>query len=421
MEILSTGEKIKRSRIYKGITLKELCGDKISISKMSCIENGKVKADKEIIQYISKKIGVDFEYLIQDVYEQVVSNLAILKKCANRDDEFEENVKHNLEYAVEYKYYDVAFELIHLLFSFYLEDNKSEKIQLIISQYYDLFQRTNNKDNTIIYFRDMAKYLFQNKEYTEAIAYYSRLRELIRKDNKSSDKAIYASLAYNEAICYGRIHKDKEAYKLLSEAIESVDSIDDTFVKGRIYQAYALACIKLKNDEAEKYIKKAYECQKDNPIQLAISKGEYGEAYFAAGENDKANEEIMEGIEIFPPHNKQKYVQFLNECIEVLFNNEQFEQAYELTDEVLDLAIEIDDLKHIEKSYYLKGSILQKEGKYREAEMYMNLSLDSLMKFGSKEQRHDRYIDMANMYYKLGEIKDSLKYFALAINMKEEI
>ena len=29
MEILSTGEKIKRARIYKGITLKELCGEEI--------------------------------------------------------------------------------------------------------------------------------------------------------------------------------------------------------------------------------------------------------------------------------------------------------------------------------------------------------------------------------------------------------
>ena len=48
MEILSTGEKIKRSRIYKGVTLKELCANEISISKMSCIENGKVKADKDI-------------------------------------------------------------------------------------------------------------------------------------------------------------------------------------------------------------------------------------------------------------------------------------------------------------------------------------------------------------------------------------
>ena len=58
MEILSTGEKIKRARVYKGITLKELCGDKISISKMSCIENGKVKADDEILKYIAKKIYI---------------------------------------------------------------------------------------------------------------------------------------------------------------------------------------------------------------------------------------------------------------------------------------------------------------------------------------------------------------------------
>ena len=83
MEILSTGEKIKRSRIYKGITLKELCGDKISISKMSCIENGKVKADKDIIQYIADKIGVDFKYLVQDVYEQIEDNIENIKKKNN--------------------------------------------------------------------------------------------------------------------------------------------------------------------------------------------------------------------------------------------------------------------------------------------------------------------------------------------------
>ena len=59
MEILSTGEKIKRARVYQGITLKELCNDEISISKMSCIENGKIKADSEILHYISKKLDID--------------------------------------------------------------------------------------------------------------------------------------------------------------------------------------------------------------------------------------------------------------------------------------------------------------------------------------------------------------------------
>ena len=420
MEILSTGEKIKRSRVYKGITLKDLCGDKISISKMSCIENGKVKADKDIIKYISNKIGVDFEYLLQDVYEQIVINLAELKKCKNRNDEFENNIKHNLEYAMEYKYYDLAFELIHLLFSYYLNENKYEKIQMIISEYYDLYQRTNNKENTIIYFRDMAKYLFENNEYTEAIAYYSRLRELI-SENNFNDRALYSYLSYNEGVCYLRLGKNEIAHKLFLDGVKYSEGISDRNVKGKIYQYYALSCIKLKNNEAEEYISKAYELQRDDNIKLAISKCEYGESYFDAGNYSKAVEEILEGIDKFPQDNKQKYVRFLNKNIEVLYRNKKYNEAYELTDKALNLSISTDDVKLIERVYYYKGSILQKQKRYLEAEMYMNLSLDLLMKFGRKEERYNRYLEMGNMYYNLGELKESAKYFSLAMRINREI
>ena len=116
MEILSTGQKIKRARIYKGITLKELCKDKISISKMSCIENGKVKADNDTIRYIADIIQVDYDYLVQDIYEQIVSNLEIIKNVETSEKELEENVNINLSYAIEYKYNDLALELLHILF-----------------------------------------------------------------------------------------------------------------------------------------------------------------------------------------------------------------------------------------------------------------------------------------------------------------
>lgn len=420
MEILSTGEKIKRSRIYKGVTLKELCGDKISISKMSCIENGKVKADNDIIEYIAKKIGADFDYLVQDVYEQIINNLDVIKKTTCKDENFEENIKHNLEYSIEYEYYDLAFELIHILFTYYLEEHKNEKIQLIISQYYDLYQRTNNEDNTIIYFRDMAQYLFQNGEYTESIAYYSRLRESI-SEFTIKEKSTYSFIAYNEGICYCKLNNYERAYELLSESIKYTNSIKDDIHKGKIFHAYALVCIRLKDKTAEKYIEKAFKCQKDNPILLAVSKGDYGEAYFDVGNKKKALEEIQEGISIFPPHNKEKYVQFLNECIDVLLKNEEYEKAYELSDEALDLAIGTNNIKLIEKAYYLKGKILQKENKYKESERYMNLSLDSLFKFGTREERYERYLDMANMYYRLGEIGDSIKYFTLAMGIEEHI
>lgn len=421
MEILSTGEKIKRSRIYKGITLKELCGDKISISKMSCIENGKVKADKEIIQYIANKIGVDFKYLVQDVYEQIEDNIENIKNnIRKKDDDFEESIEYNLSYANHYEYYDLSFKLIHILFEYYLNDKKYEKIQLIISQYYDLYQKTNTEENTIVYFRDMAQYLFQNNEYLEAITYYNKLREIL-KINGIKDKSSYSNIAYDEAICYCKLFKEEEAYNLLQEAVMYANSVEDKLQRGKIYHQYALSCIVLGKTEVEEYIEKAYECNEENDVLVALSKGDYGEAYFKANEKIIGTNEIMEGIAIFPKENKEEYVKFLNRCIKIFLDNFESNKAYELVDEALNMAIETNKIELIERAYYLKGIILQQEGNYRGAELYMNLSLDSLLKYGSKEERRKRYMEMGNMYYNLDEFKESIKYFSLAMEKDNSI
>ena len=350
MEILSTGEKIKRARIYNGVTLKELCDDKISISKMSCIENGKVKADSEIIRYVADKIGVDFDYLIEDVYEQIVNNLNSIKKITKKDYSFEENVEHNLEYAVEYGYFDLAFELMHILFTYYLEEKKWDAIQLIISQYYDLYQKTQSKETIVTYFTDMGEYLFKNKECTEAIAYYSRLREIFSKEG-IDDKSTYAFIVYKEGICYLKLNNNENAYKLLSESIKNIEYINDNITKGKIYHSYALVCIKLKYNEAKEYIEKTFQCQKDDSVLVATSKGNYGEAYFTVGNREEAMSEIEDGIRLFPKDKKEKYVEFLIQCINVLINNGEYKKAYELSNESLDLAIATNDMRLVEHAY----------------------------------------------------------------------
>lgn len=420
MEILSTGEKIKRARIFKGITLKELCEDKISIAKMSCIENGKAKADKKLLEYISNKIEIDLDYLVEDIYEQIVNNLAIIKKNISCDDDVEEKLKDNLEYATQYGYYNLAFELIHILFTYYIEENKIENIQLIISEYYDLYQRDNTEENNIIYFKDMARYFLCNEEYIEAISYYGKLREMILQ-KEDYDKSEYCFIAYNEAICYQNINKFKEAYDILSAIIEYVEDIKSPEVKGEIYHIYTNTCIKLGINKVEKYKEMAYEYEKHNIISLARAYGDYGKYYFEVGEKEKAIAEIESGISMFPKDDKGKYVEFLNSCIEVLIANGEYNVAYEITEDALNMAIITDDIRLIERSYYLKGTILQKMDKYEEAEKYMNLSLDSLFKFGSREERKNRYIDMANLYYKLGATLDSLKYFNLALTVDKKI
>ena len=75
----------------------------------------------------------------------------------------------------------------------------------------------------------------------------------------------------------------------------------------------------------------------------------------------------------------------------------------------------------MEKAYYYKSIILKEKGMNIEAEMYMNLSLDALMKFGSKKELYKRYMDMGNMYYDFSQTRDALRYFSLAINLEKII
>lgn len=418
MEILSTGEKIKRARVYQGITLKELCGNKVSISKMSCIENGKIKADKDILEYIADKLSLDYSYLVKDVEEQINANLELIRSNNVSESDISDVIEHNLNYALEYSYNGLAFELIHLLFNYYVKENKIENIQLIVSQYYDLYQKNNTKENTITYYFDMATFFYRIKEYNEAINYYSRARDLI-KDDGDFDKVKYAYTCYREGKCYEKLGSIEDSYKVLEEAMLFIDFINDELDKGDIYHSFANACIKLKKNDTEKYMELSYKYKKDNPMIVAISKGKNGESYFYVNEREKAIKEILEGIESFPIDDKKKYVRFLNKSINTLYENEEYDIAYDITDKALNLAIDTDDILLIEQAYYLKGMILQKKGLYVEAEMYMNLSLDSLFKFANKEKRYERYLDMAEMYYKLGEIKDSLKYFTLAMKLEK--
>lgn len=420
MEILSTGEKIKRARVYKGITLKELCGNQISISKMSCIENGKIKVDGDTLHYIADKLEVEYDYLVQDVYDQLLVNLKLLRSNSIEYNKIEEFIKYNLEYALEYSYYDFAFELIHRMFSYYVTRDKIENIQLIISQYYELFQKTNLEANILIYYNDMATFFMKIKEYNEALTYYSRIRELLEKTG-IDDKQQYAYVCFYEGICYQELNKINEAYNQLSKAIDFVSYINSDKDKGDFYHVFATLNILLNKVETDKYLNKALEYLKDDLVALAISKGKNGKCYFKVNETNKAINEIREGLEIFPKENKKEYVDFLIYAISTLYLNKELDIAFELTDEALDLSILFDDVRLIERAYYYKGMIFQKRKQYIQAEMYMNLSTDSLLRFASKEERYKRYNEMAELYYNLGEFKESVKYFTLAMNLEKKI
>ncbi|MDQ0148587.1 helix-turn-helix domain-containing protein [Eubacterium multiforme] len=418
MEIYSTGEKIKRARIYKGITLKELCGEKISISKMSCIENGKVKADEEILRYVADILQLDYEYIAKDVYEQIIDNIKLLENEDISEKDREDYILLNLEYATHYEYYKLAFKLIHKLFNYYLNENRFDEILDIVPKYYDLYRRNNSNKATIIYFKDMANYFYINKEYSEARSYYNRVLEILIKDD-DLDKELYSYILYREGMCLLKCGEYCEAEKCLKAAKEAAENLDSREIKGKIYYASSIIGILNKDIEEENLIK-SYEFLDDN-IRVIESKIDFAGAYFIIGEEEKALKEINEAMEMLPNDNTYKVGRLYVKGATLLKRNNKIDLSEKFADKALNISIETNNIELIEKAYYLKGKLLQNQDRYREAELYMNLSLDSLVKFGTKKDLYNRYIDMANMYHKTKEINDSIKYFTLAMKMQKKI
>lgn len=420
MEILSTGEKIKRARIYKGITLKELCGEEISISKMSCIENGKIKADDECLKYISDKLQIDYSYLVQDVYEQIKDNIKNVKKSKHSLEKIESIIKYNLDYSFRYNFNDLALELIHILFKLYIKDNKIEKLQLLISKYFDLYQHATNNEQIIIYYNDMAEFFVKNKEYHEAISYYSRIIQIYEKDQiKFDDKYIYA--CFYEGICYKNINLIEESYKCLKKIIDKEALFKNDNDKGDYYHEFAIVNILLYIGEADKYLNIALDYKKDDMKELAKFKAENGDIYFKVHKDDKALIELEDAARIYPREDVRGCGEFLIKCIDILYKNNKYDEAFSYISEALNLAIDIDDERLIEKAYYFKGMIHQKLNDYIQAEMYMNLATDFLLRFANNEEKYKRYNEMAELYYNLNELKESIKYFTLAIQIEKKL
>lgn len=420
MEILSTGEKIKRARVYKGITLKELCGNKISISKMSCIENGKIKADEDAIKYIADKLQVNYSYLIQDVYDQIKSNIKEIKSCNYSFEKLEDIINYNLEYSCEHEFNDLALELTHILFKLYIDNSKIENIQLLISKYYDLHQESTNNEEIIMYYNDMATFFMKTAEYHEAINYFARIRQMFDIDNKL-DKTSYVYTCFYEGICYKNIKEIEKAYESLKRVLQYVDLFNDDKHKGDFYHEFAILNILLYKVESEKYLNLALNYKKDDPKELSKFKGKNGEIYFEVDEPIMAIKSIKDAIEIYPRNDKKGCGEFLINSIKTLYDNNQYEEAFKYTEEALDLAIDIDDARLTEKAYYFKGMIYQKKKEFKQAEMYMNLSTDFLFRSANNEERYKRYNELAELYYNLGELKESIKYFTLAISIEKKL
>ena len=137
--------------------------------------------------------------------------------------------------------------------------------------------------------------------------------------------------------------------------------------------------------------------------------------------NEKVYEYIRDAMNLYPYEDKLDYVNFMIEVIQALIDIGKLDIARELCDKILNYSIDLKNNIFIEKAYYFKAITISSDEKFETVEMYMNLSMDILLKIGTKEQVYKRYLELGNLYFKNGDTTESLKYFSFAINLSKKL
>lgn len=418
MEILSVGEKIKRARVYKRLTLKDICNEKISVSKMSCIENGKIEPDDCILEFLSKKLDISIEYLKYDTKKQFIDNLKKFNDI--EESKKEEYLKYNMYYAKQYNYYDIAFKFMHIIFNYYLDINKIELIREISSEYYDLCRRNKTDNVKFTYYMDMGRYLFSSGEYLQSADYYRIISNYIEK-NKIKDNDMKIKSLYYEVQSYIMIGNYNKACKIASKLANCINEVKNDLSKAKIYNILLFLYVKMDDISFFKY-------KREGEKYFAINSKVKAQYMYNSGlkllkdhKVDEAKKLICNSMRLFPNKGNKKYSYFISDLINDLINSKDIIEYEDLCDEILNYSIDINDYLIIENAYYLKAKIFEKVGNKMSFEMCMSLSLDFLLKLNDKEKLYNRYIEMGKMYADLNNIQDSIKYFNLAIKLSKKV
>jgi len=417
MDILSTGEKIRRARIMKGCTLKDICKDRISVSKLSCIEKGKMPAKIKELEFIAQELDLPLEYLVQTEEEQLENVIRELEGIEDPDRKIE-LLETNLLYAEENGLKSCAFRLGHLLFNNYIQKDEKDRIQRMIPRYYELWKKSGLKEGDLIFCRDMAGFLFSAGEYGQAAGYYRSLGKVSKKHRKLDAVAYAASC---EAACHMKLGKYEQAYDAAVSLKEIVDRMKAGLEKAEAYKMLAMLSLRKANDKFAWYERKAYEFYDENLEYKAEAMYDFASIMFDVAMKENATEYVKNALVLYPAKSQQDHAEFMLKCIEELVENDVHEPAKEKCDQALNLAIKTGNLRHLEKAYYLKARVLEREGDSGSAEIYYNLSLDTLLKFGTNSDLQKKYMQVGEMYHRMGNTQEALRNLDFAIKMERRI
>lgn len=420
MRILPLGQKLRRLRKDKGLTLETLGGDFVSKAHLSIIENGKASPSIDLLKYLSKKLEVDLELLLETEKNQAIRycnlwleemevkiRLGKLKDAQMLYDEIQ-------EIALEYDLLDILGESSILLSQIFINIREYDLGLSYIQKsiYYSI------KGNNILrvvkgYIKEGDTYILTKKydisiqKYLQGLSFYSELTY--------DDLRLKSKILHKLSFCYNKINNNEKALEFIEEACRVDKIINNPKIHIEKLIDYSRTCmLNREYDRAEKVLNNALSLLDDNEQKYneALIEKNLGKVYLRNGNYEKGYKHLLISKRLEEENGMQELPETLFELYRYFIKKNQIEKAFEQLGHAIRFC---DDMKLIEYkkeglnlyiNYYLE------QQRYEEAAEKLLELVDIFSMEGKRDSKLSSvYLRLGNTFSLLGKSEEAIQYF----------
>ncbi len=277
MRILGLGEKIKILRKQKNMTLKELAGDRVTPAQISHIERDKSHTSYELLEYLSERLDVSIDYLLETKEMQskkIVETLVYKSEAFFKIGKIEEaktSIKTALEICEEYNLVEFYGRCNFLLGDINASINENNQAILNYEKALQFFIKANDLCNISECYISIGEIFLNTELYDIAIIKFNLAKEILENTNLFDiqlQKELYSKLAF----CYMKSQNYSEAFRYI-EIIENIDKEESRKQEIDTMLLKANNLFNLGNfEESKKYLKDVIDLLDENKNDNRLAK-----------------------------------------------------------------------------------------------------------------------------------------------------
>jgi transcriptional regulator with XRE-family HTH domain len=219
------GERIRKLRKQKKLTLEALAGTELTKGMLSLIENNKANPSMESLSYIAEQLEVELSDLLEDISTQELAEL--LEEAENiyntqtekLDDKYKQLIELIEPHVTHFSHGYQAARLLEI-YSYSLAHQKNPEWQAISDRAAQMFDQLNIPANRTAIGLFRAKRKFYDHKYASALEIFLTERKMIESHHTYIDPITRLDLDYHEAVLYFAVGDSDSATNVMENALQ---------------------------------------------------------------------------------------------------------------------------------------------------------------------------------------------------------